>query len=880
MSTIKYKIILFFITIASQINGQSLGEQLKQILKSKRNLTETMTTVDSFYARIPQEIRDNGGDGLLKIKFWKRWAWEQSKYLGPNREFVNSSQLIFDADEIESRNSGGKNRSQLPGSWQNIGIENAIHSPDSLVNGVSYGKGIGRIDRIAFHPTDPNTFYVGAPYGGLWKTTNGGTTWKCLTDTIPSIGIAGIVVDWNNPNNIYILTGTADNFVGTFVQQFEYIAPSMGVMKSTDAGLTWNFVGSFPLPSGVTTYISYALVQNPVYAAEMLAATSAGVFLSLDSGVSWTRVRDGQHFDVMYKPNDPDRAYCTTNDSIYYSADYGQTWTLSSVNIAIPSTNARIALCGTNAKTSNVYAICGSSTGAGSFVGVYKSVNNGVSFTRIASTPNVMGGHWNGQSTGDQGGYDIGIAVSHTDTTRLNTAGINVWRSTNGGINYTAATYWIEWDNGTPAAKVHADHHALVYNKLNNRLYSCNDGGLYYSTDHGITWVNISKGLVTSQFYHLTQFNNGSYILSGGQQDNGLKFRGSGTKTYTHIGPGDGFQTAFQPNNSNIVYISLNQNCNKINVVTGQTMPFTIPSGGTDWYQNIMTHVTDTNRVYVGADNKLFTSTNQGASWTTNNSVSGNLAMAQSPSTPNTMYIAGGANYLGPGNIWRTTNLGSSWTNLTTNPGFPTGFSRITDIAINPTLSTDVYVTFGGFTAGQKVFFSSDGGNNWQNFSFNLPNIVAHCVTVSNGKVYVGTDLGIYRRNFVTNTWVLIRDNMPKTPISDIHVDLNTGNLICSTFGRGVWQRDFCVNDIALNYPLKGKLEYESNNQITSTSLIPGINNVDSILMTSGKVLLQPGFKAKQGTHMKAAIGGCDNGAQPFNGEDIPKSDGVLGRKE
>ncbi len=869
MSTIKFNTLVFLL-IAAQLQSQSLGEQLKQILRTKSNMRDIMTSVDSFYARLPADIQNNGGDGLIKIKHWKRWEYEQSKYLGPNGEFVNHKQLIFDADEAETRKNRGNNRSQLPGSWNSIGIENAYFSPDSLWNGVSYGKGIGRIDRIAFHPTDVNTFYVGAPYGGLWKTTDHGINWKCLTDTIPSIGISGIVVNWADPNILYILTGTGDNGPSSFVTQFEYISPSLGVMKSTDAGLTWNFTGSFPLSSGTTSYISYALTQNPVYAAELLAATSDGVFRTLDGGANWTKVRNGQHFDVMYKPNNPDTVYCTTNDTIAYSTDYGTTWTVSGVNVAIPSTNKRIALCGTNAKSSNVYAICGSATGAGTFVGVYKSVNNGVSFTRIANSPNVMGGFWSGQSANDQGGYDIGIAVSHVDTTKLNTAGINLWRSSDGGITYSPASYWVEWDTTTTAAKIHADHHALVYNKLNNRLYSGNDGGLNYSTDNGITWINISKGLVTSQFYHLTQFNAGTYILSGGQQDNGIKHRGSGTKNYQHIGPGDGFQTAFQPNNSDVVYYTNNQGCGKINAKTGKSMTFTSPDG-VDWYKHIMTHVTDTMRIYVGAANKFFASSDKGLTWTTNNTVSGYLSMAQSTSVPNTMYIAGAAAYTGPGQIWRTTDLGTSWTNLTTNPGFPTGFSRITDIAIDPNSSSSVYVSFGGFTAGQKVFYSGDGGNTWQNFSFDLPNVVAHCLAVANSKVYVGTDLGLYRRDFNTSTWVLVRDNMPKVPISDIHVDMNSGNIICATFGRGVWQRDFCVNTITLNYPLKGKLDYESNVEISSTSLIPGTFNVDSISLTSGKVLLQPGFKAKEGSHMKAAVGGCNYGQQPAKGPDSPK---------
>ncbi|MBK9735353.1 MAG: hypothetical protein IPO92_10445 [Saprospiraceae bacterium] len=164
--------------------------------------------------------------------------------------------------------------------------------------------------------------------------------------------------------------------------------------------------------------------------------------------------------------------------------------------------------------------------------------------------------------------------------------------------------------------------------------------------------------------------------------------------------------------------------------------------------------------------------------------------------------------------------------------------------------------------------------------------MVVHSIKVAGAKVYAGTDLGLYVRNFGSSTWTSIRDNMPKTPVSDIYVDENTGNIICSTFGRGVWQRDFCVNNIALNYPLKGKLDFESNNEISSTSFIPGMNNIDSIMMTSGKVILQPGFRAKEGTHMKAVIGGCDNGPQPRQGGSgtnnnlVRREDGVMEKKE
>ncbi len=106
---------------------------------------------------------------------------------------------------------------------------------------------------------------------------------------------------------------------------------------------------------------------------------------------------------------------------------------------------------------------------------------------------------------------------------------------------------------------------------------------------------------------------------------------------------------------------------------------------------------------------------------------------------------------------------------------------------------------------------------------------------------------------------------MPKTPVSDIYIDENSGNIICSTFGRGVWQRDFCVNNITPTGELKGRLDYSANNILNASTLTPGMNNVDSIFLNAnGKLLLTPGFHAKTGTFMKTSQLPCDNGVQPL----------------
>ncbi len=857
----KFK-IFFFVLIVSHLNSQSLGDQLRQSLESKKTMKEIMVTVDSFYAVIPNDIRDNGGDGLMKYKHWKRWEWEKGKELGPNGEFVNSTEMVLRADAEENRKNKGMNRSQLSGSWTSIGIKESLYSPDTMSN--SYANGVGRVDRIAFHPSNPSIFYVGTPYGGLWKTLNGGTTWQCLTDTIPSIGISGIVVDWATPNIIYILTGTGDNCCGDFVTTFEFNNPSSGVMKSTDGGVTWNATGTLPTTPNIGSYIGYDIAQNPVYPLELLVATSDGVFLTLNGGTSWTKVKDGNHFDVEYKPNDADIVYCTDNDSIFYSTTYGTTWLNSSVNIAIPSTNNRIALGVTNAKTGNVYALCGKATGTGNFQGIYKSTDSGLSFTRIVNTPNILGYVDNGQDNKDQGIYDLAIAISPIDTNIVTTAAINVWGSTNGGVGFSTRSKWHE-NIVSSTQYVHPDHHSLTYNKLTNRLYTTHDGGINYSDDNGTTWTNITKGLIVSQFYHLAQFKNTPFVFGGGLQDNGIKFRGLGSKNAVHIYGADGFSAAFQPNNPNIMYSTINGGWAKFNTVTGKTIPSSNPI--TQFFKHVITHPTDTTIVYTGS-NPIYRSTNGASSWT-NVGSNGLWCIAISPSNPRQLYAAGGPQLgAGTGSISRSSNGGSNWTTLNTGSnGFPAITNiRVTDIAIHPTDSLTLCVTVGGFTAGSKIYYSTDGGTNFTNISSNLPNIIVYSVVLSSSKIYIGTSLGVYSKLNGSTNWTSIRDNMPKTPVTDIFVDENTGTITCSTFGRGLWERKYCVNQIVLIDSLKGKLAYESIDSIRASTFVPGNNDIDSIFLQSGKIKLFPGFQAKQGTYLKANIGNCDNGPQPIVG--------------
>jgi hypothetical protein len=235
------------------------------------------------------------------------------------------------------------------------------------------------------------------------------------------------------------------------------------------------------------------------------------------------------------------------------------------------------------------------------------------------------------------------------------------------------------------------------------------------------------------------------------------------------------------------------------------------------------------------------------------------------------MYAAGGnVAWNGDGEVYTSTNEGINWTIISNNAGFPPTFDVVTDLAVHPTDPLIIYVTLGGLVNGSKVYRSTNGGMTWTNLSFNLPNVAVHSIVLAGNKVFVGTDISVYHLTADQSTWTDVGDNLPHTPVTDLLYDSSTGIITAGTFGRGVWERKICVDDITLTYPLEGSLKYSCNDELISSSDIPG-NAIDSVdFRAYGKIKLLPGFKVGTGGYLKAKIEACDNGNIPFQAPSVP----------
>jgi len=658
--------------------------------------------------------------------------------------------------------------------WTAIGPMGAMTG--SATNGLP--RKAGRDNFITFHPTNANTFWVGAPAGGLWQTTNGGTSWTTNTDNLTVIGCSDLAIDPTNTNIMYLATGDGD--AGD--------TRSTGVLKSTDGGATWAATG---LSNAVSNYfLIRRLIINPTNPQVLIAATNAGIYRTANAGTNWAQVSTVNAYDVEFKPGDPNTVYATSNTAFYRSTNGGTSFT--AISNGIPTTGAnRLAIAVTAADPNYVYVLRSNTSSA--FGGLYRSVTSGTAFTVMSTTPDVLANSCAGTTGSGQGWYDLAVAASPLNKDEVVVGGVNHWRSVNGGTNWTNIGCW----NSTVANPpyVHADVHDLEYTSTGT-LYSANDGGIYRYT--GTAWTDITSTRNIAQIYRI-----GTSAISAnkwitGHQDNGSNIY-NGT-TYNASYPGDGMDCFIDRTNDNNMFTST-PNGGYVRSTNGGASWSSATSGltgGTYWVSPWKQDPITATTIY-GSRTNLWKSTNLGVSWTMLAAIPGNTAQgviefAIAPSNNQVIYVIHGST-----GVYKTTNGGTSWAAV--NTGLPTGSAQAEFIAIDPTDPTNAWVVFSGYSAGNKVFMTTNGGTSWTNVSTNLPNLPANCIVYepgSNDRVYVGMDVGVYYKDNSGTNWTLYNSGLPNTPISDLEISpASPTKLRAATYGRGVYEVDLAPATVA-----------------------------------------------------------------------------------
>ena len=674
--------------------------------------------------------------------------------------------------------SSQMNRSMSSSNWTAMGPTNVP------VNGLGYAhQGIGRINCIRFDPQNSNIIWIGTPGGGLWKSTNAGTSWTSNTDGFSTLGVSDVAIHPTNSNIMYIATGDAD--AGDTY--------SIGVLKSTDAGATWSSTG---LTFQTSSYNRIGrLLINPVNPDVLVAFTNNGIYRTSNAGVSWTNTLAGNiFFDGEFKPGDPNIVYAagfnwSGTAKMYYSTNGGTSFTQAT---GLPSSDiVRMSVAVSPASPNTVYVLA--ADGNYGYKALYKSTNSGSSYTQVNNTPNVLSGDELGSDMGGQGWYDLALAVSPLDANLIYVGGINVWKSTNGGTSFTITGHWYAGNSGT-LPYVHADQHIFEFQPNTSTIFSGNDGGIRKSTNGGSSWTDLSNGLQITQFYRLSSAATDATITYAGAQDNGTNRHINGA--WRAVFGGDGMQSLVDYTNSNIVYASYQFGALQRSTNGGASFTNITPSAAPDgaWITPYVLHPNTNTTIFAGYD-RVYKSTNSGSTWTalTANLSGGELheILKISASNPDVMYAGNGSK------LFRTNNGGSTWTSIAT--GLPVGQSYLTEVAISNTDPNKIWATFSGYNSSNKVFYSSNGGSNWTNISAGLPNLPVNCIVYennSNDAIYIGTDVGVYyKSNSVA--WTPFMTNLPNVKVSDLEIHYGASKIRAATYGRGLWESPLNVVSVA-----------------------------------------------------------------------------------
>lgn len=712
------------------------------------NFYEVQSAFESYWSE--HEIEKGKG-----FKQFKRWEHFVEPRVYPSGERIDVKATWDALQDEDPRITGAGNRAA--GVWSYFGNTS-----------VPNGGGAGRVNMVRTDPGDPNCWFACAPGGGIWKTINQGASWTLLnTDLLASIGVTDVAIDHTNNQTLYIATGDGD--AGDTY--------SLGVLKSTDGGSSWNSTG---LNWSVTqTRRINRLVMHPSDPTVLVAATSNGIYKTTDAGTSWNQELSGNYKDVQFHPSNTAIMYAVGNsDDFYRSTDTGNSW--SQVTNGLPTSGvSRMALAVTPANDQYVYILAGSSANQG-FQGVYRSTDEGNTFSTMATTPNLLGWSSTGSDTGGQAWYDLTIAADPVDANTVYVGGVNVWKSTNGGSSWTCTGHWYGAD-GLPY--VHADQHGFYFIPGTTTLLVANDGGIFRTTDGGNTFSDLSSNLEVAQQYRLGVAQTNQNIVITGWQDNGTNLK-NGANWNEVIG-GDGFECIVDHTDDNIMYGALYYGRIYKSTAGGSGFTQIVASNGTGvnsggaWLTPYVMHPSDPELLHIGKST-VYTSIDGGGSWTAGGAIAGgNInALAVAPSNANYIYCSKGSA------MYRSTD-GSNYTSIS---GLPNLY--ITYITVDPANENRVWVTLSGYTAGQKVYFSDDGGASWTNFSDGLPNIPANCITYhvgTNDALYVGTDAGVYYRDDTFTSWQPYKDGLPNVVVSELEIHYNSNTIVASTYGRGLW---------------------------------------------------------------------------------------------
>ncbi|MFB3854429.1 MAG: hypothetical protein ACE148_11470 [Vicinamibacterales bacterium] len=688
----------------------------------------------------------------------------------------------------------------------------------------------GRVDDLAVVQGNPDAIYMATASGGLWKTTNGGTTWAPVFDNYGTTSIGAVAVAPSNPDIVWVGTGEANNRQSS--------SWGNGVYKSTDAGATWQLMGLAD-----SRHVGRIVIdpKNPdiVYVAAMGRLwgpnKERGLFKTADGGKTWVNTKfideDTGFVDVAMDPSDNRVLYAAAyqrrrtafgfngggpGSGLYKTTDAGKTWTR--LTSGLPSGSiGRIGIDIYRKDPSIVYVTVEHREG-----GLFRSEDRGKSWKKVNSlNPRPM--------------YFSKVRIDPRDDRRIYLLGVSLYVSDDGGKTFRS----------DGARNLHVDHHAMWIDPENsNVIFIGNDGGFGVSRDGAKTWMRMNN-VPLGQVYVVGFDMDDPFRLYAGLQDNGVWGGPSATRNrvgplnddWYQVGGGDGMFVTPDPTDSRVVYLEMNNGrILRFDRVSGESKAIRPvdagggggPGGGQEaqagppadrfnWTTPLVISPHNPRTVYL-AGNRLWRSLDRGEHWTAispdltkqidrdklpimsvtgeamlsrNDGVSsyGNAtSMAESPVTPG-LFLVG----TDDGNVQMSKDGGATWTDLTPRfPGLPdrAWVSRVLPSRFD---ARGMLVAFDHHRSDDLkpyIYRSDDGGESWRLTVQGLPESPVR--TIQEGLrnpdlLFAGTEAGLWISLDKGASWSKLKNGLPDVPVFDIQIHPKTRELVLGTHGRGIY---------------------------------------------------------------------------------------------
>lgn len=668
----------------------------------------------------------------------------------------------------------------------------------------------GRTRCVVVDPNHASTVFAGSVSGGLWKSTDGGTTWTKWGNHMTNIAISTLIFDPSDATSNTMYMGTGERAYGDGIQ-------GAGVFKSTNGGVDWTQLSQ----TATWSYVSRLAMSGGV----LLAAANGGIWRSTNNGSSWTNVLPtdpyyGYGFTVAFNPNnsnlvvgsilDWDSGLSAWTVRAVWSSNAGASFTQVTSQPATLADyyEAFIEPVWAKATPDLVYASAGVYGGNPSieYGDLWKSTDDGHTYVKVNTSGN----------TGCRG-FQCGLWVDPTDSSLIITSGIDLHRSTDSGVTLT------NLGAGGPLTHyLHADIHTIVnppdYDGSSNRtVYLGTDGGMFKTADirnavvaHGPfagDFTDLNVGYQTTQFYYATGDNGGVGLFIGGTQDNATLVTSQlneGSRNATDarlLNCCDGGAVALDPIDKSYVYVESQWMVLARSTDGGQNAYYLTspPDSNTTNTLFIAPFTLDPNvstRMLAGGLHLWRSDTVRSTpTWTAiRNGSQVHSAIAVARWNSDLIWVA-----QTDGAISKTTNGtgAATWTDIHV-PGSDTLLpDRMpTSILIDPDNSNVVYITYGGYTS-PNLWFTTDGGSTWTSISGtglnSLPSVPFRTIArhPRNSKaLYVGTDIGLYQTLDGGSSWSTSTAGSDDAPVDNLTFVVGADMLLVATHGRGLWTVD------------------------------------------------------------------------------------------